>query len=119
MAGQEFKFGGISTIETENQKTELVATRNTFASEIVNVLVNNQAIGAQFSTVAGKSISQITGEYALLSAGLIELKTATRLSAFAADMMLWGVASMTIDSAAVQITSTVATMVDGGIIKIG
>lgn len=119
MAGQEFKFGGISTIETENQKTALIAKQSTFANDIFDVLVNKQAIGAQFSTVAGKSISQITGEYALLSAGLIELKTATRLSAFAADMMLWGVASMTIDSAAVQITSTVATMVDGGIIKIG
>jgi hypothetical protein len=119
MAGQEFKFGGISTIETENQKTELIDTVNTFGNKISNVLVEGEAIGAQFSTVAGKSISQITGKYDLMSVDSIELLTAASLNADAADMFLWGAVSMRIDSAAVQITSTVATMVDGGIIKIG
>jgi len=118
MAGQEFKFGGISTIETENQKTELIDTVNTFGNKISNVLVEGEAIGAQFSTVAGKSISQITGQYTVLSPGLIELSTATRLNAVAADMTLWGVASMKIDSLKVAITSTYSTIA-GGIIKIG
>jgi hypothetical protein len=119
MAGQEYKFGGISTIETENQKTELLATRSTFEGKIARVLSNEQSIGAQFSTVAGKSISQITGEYELLSVGHVSLQTATYLNAIAMDMFLWGVASMDIDSAKVAITSTVATAIDGGIIKIG
>jgi hypothetical protein len=119
MAGQEYKFGGISTIETENQKTELLATRSTFEGKIARVLSNEQSIGAQFSTVAGTSISQITGEYELLSVGHVSLQTATYLNAIAMDMFLWGVASMDIDSAKVAITSTVATAIDGGIIKIG
>jgi hypothetical protein len=118
MAGQEFKFGGISTIETENQKTALIAKQNTFANDIFDVLVNKQAIGAQFSTVAGKSISQMTGNYELLSVGSIEFATATSLNAFAADMDLWGAASMKIASSKVQIISGVAT-IGGGIIKIG
>jgi hypothetical protein len=118
MAGQEYKFGGISTIETENQKTELIATRTIFAGKIWNVLEGERQVGAQFSTVAGKSISQITGQYTVLSPGLIELSTATRLNAVAADMTLWGVASMKIDSLKVAITSTYSTIA-GGIIKIG
>jgi hypothetical protein len=116
--GGVYTFDTVEKWDTAAQKKELVAKRETFGNKIFDVLNEKQAIGTQFSTVAGKSISQITGMYELLCAGNVDLVSAKDLSAAAANMLLWGLASMKIESAKVEIISAVAT-IGGGIIKIG
>jgi hypothetical protein len=116
--GGVYTFDTVEKWDTVEQKKELVAKRETFSNKIFDVLYEKQAIGTQFSTVAGKSISQITGEYELLCAGNVDLVSAKDLSAVARNMFFWGMANFEIQSAKVKIISAVAT-IGGGIIKIG